>query len=510
MNLGTLIRNEIVSRTLWFKELLGRQRRDVDEESGHPYTVTIEDCKRKFLRGDIASRVNKIYPEECWSQHPEIYETEEDRETEFEKSWDALQTKFRLYSLLQRADILSGIGRFGVILLGIGDGGKLNEPVVGIDETGQLVGERSAGLKLLYLRPFDETFVKIKSVQADEQNPRYGLPVMYEIRFTADQVLSQGVSVVSGPTETTTTKEVHWTRVIHICDNRTNNDVYGLPRMEVVFDRILGLHKIASGSPEMFWKGGFPGIAVETQGGPNGEPVQLDKETTKEELMSYFEGLQRYLALEGATAKSLAVEIEDPGPHAELQIRLICITLSVPWRIFMGAEVGALASGQDIIAWNRRLNRRREEYLTPFVIRPFIDRLIAFGVLPMPKGNKNELVVADPEQPQYTISWMDLNTPSEEDKATVADKKTSAMSKYVAGGCDQLIPPFHYLTLILGLDDEKATAILDELGDRVIETDPEAEHQQSLDKIAAKGAAALPPDRGVVPAGRFQNNEMEV
>ena len=40
---------------------------------------------------------------------------------------------------------------------------------------------------------------------------------------------------------------------------------------------------------------------------------------------------------------------------------------------------------------------RQEGYLTPFVIRPFVDRLIALGVLPTPEEG-------------YIVFWPDLGT----------------------------------------------------------------------------------------------------
>lgn len=425
----SFIANLMTSRTDWLRQILGEGYRDIDKECGHPLVITAQQYGLVFERGDIAKRVVSIYPEESWQSAPEIYETEAETETEFEKRWKELQDKHHVLQLLQRADILSGIGRFGVILLGIGDGKKLNEPIDGLDLLGE--GEGSQERELIYLRAFDERLVDIK-LETNEASPRFGQPLEYTIKFDSE---NQSAS-----------RKVHWHRIIHLADNRVNSDVYGEPRLKVVYNRLLDLKKLAGASPEMFWKGGFPGIfmgaPLETK---DGRKVDLDVDATKEELQKYMEGLQRYLVSQGAEATSLSTQVADPTGHAELQFTLIAAAMAVPKRVLMGSERGELASSQDKVSWNERLNRRRDAYLSPFVIRPMFDRLMNVGILP-----KIEKVFVD---------WPDLNTPSEQEKADVADKKTTAMAKYVAAGMDAFMSPYHYLTLVLGYTDKEAKAI---------------------------------------------------
>ncbi len=73
-----------------------------------------------------------------------------------------------------------------------------------------------------------------------------------------------------------------------------------------------------------------------------------------------------------------------------------------------------------------------------------IDRLIIFGILP---------------ESEYTVTWPDLNAPSDKDVAAVAEKRTTAMAKYVASGVDNLIAPFEFLTMVIGMSDDEVKAI---------------------------------------------------
>jgi len=198
----------------------------------------------------------------------------------------------------------------------------------------------------------------------------------------------------------------------------------------------------------MFWKGGFPGISLESVG--TDENIEFDEQATKDQIEAYMNGLQRYIATIGMQAKSLNVQVADPGPHLEVQIRLIAMSLGIPWRILVGSEAAQLAAEQDIRAWNRRVNRRRQGYITPFIITPFIKRLVAYGTLPKPKD--------------IIVVWPDLNSPGDKDKAEVAERRTNALMKYVMGGVDALVPPFHFLTLVLGYTDQEAHSIIDEMG----------------------------------------------
>lgn len=442
-----MVRNILTSRAAWIRSLID-PRKDIDAECGYPQNILLSDYSRAFRRGDLAARVIRIFPEECWSENPDVFETEDEKETEFEKAWGELERQHQLYTHLQRIDVLSGIGRFGVLLLGVGDGLELDQPVV----------PAKGGKKLqplYYLRSFDESLVTVKSLVTDITNSRYGQPEFYNVQF-ADNALGTTADTSSS----TSSKVVHWSRVIHVADNRTSSDVWGSPRLEVVFDRLLDLKKIAGGSAEMFWKGGFPGISLETSPGQD-EDIEFDAAATQEQMDAYMNGLQRYIALVGMSAKSLTPQVADPVHHVETQIRLIAMALGVPWRILMGVEVGQLAGEQDMRAWNRRLSRRREEYLNPFVIKPFVDRLIAFGVLPEPGAEG------------YQIQWSDLNSPSDLDKASVGEKQTNAMAKYVQGGVDALIKPFHYLTLVLDYTDEEASAIIEAAGEMLSTVDPD-------------------------------------
>lgn len=447
-----LAANMEYSRTQLLR-LLTDPRRDIEAECGYPETeqITIETYKKLYDRDPVANRVVGLYPSECWMVQPIVYEKEKaTAETDFELAWkdlgDSLRggSKFKgegspIWEYLARADELSGIGHFGVILLGLDDGKDLREPAEGIDAAGRPTAARPTR-KLLFMRVFDESLVQISRFETDPSNPRYGQPVEYNITLNDPRIGYQGA------TPDTTTKAVHWTRVIHVADNLRSSEIFGTPRMLPVYDRIHDLRKLYGGSAEMYWRGAFPGLSIESHPQLGGD-VGVDQGKMKDMMENYMNGLQRYLALMGFQAKSLAPQVVDPTPQINIQVEGICIELACPKRKFMGSERGELASSQDESDWNDRLGHRQNTNLTPRLIVPAVDRLVGLGCLPEPE--------------EYHCEWPDMNAMSDDEKATVAQKRTEAMSKYVAGGVEALMAPVDYLHRELDYTIEEAEAILE-------------------------------------------------
>lgn len=432
-----LMQSALLSRQALLEKLMGGKEKEINKECGYPSTISITEYKAQYDREGIAARVVDIYPTESWQEDPEVVEGMEGDETEFEKAWDKLVEQHNLYHYLALADELSGIGRFGILFLGINDGMQLDKPVAGVGLNGEPIG--SPTWKLMYLRALDESCVKIKNVEKDQKNPRFGAPTLYQLTFKseegqADQVL-----------------DVHWHRCIHLADNRVNSEVYGRPRMQNVFNRLYDLRKVLGGSGEMFWKGGFPGLSFEVN--PDQTDVDFDEDSIKEQVQKYDRGLQRYLAIQGVQAKSLAVQVADPSKHVETALRAIAITIGCPFRIFLGSEQAQLASGQDVKSWNKRVKKRQHKYVGPFVIKPFVDRLLAMGILPA-IGEEG-----------YKVVWPDLGAPGDEEKADIGKKRTEALVSYVGSGLSTLIPPMEYFTLILGMEDDVAEALVEAGGD---------------------------------------------
>lgn len=420
--------------------------RDIEGECGYPEVLTMDEYKQMYERNDIAARVVDVEPKECWKEYPEVYETEEERETTFEKAVDRLINETRLYSYLERVDRVSGIGEYGVLFIGLDDGKEFEEPAPGFTDDG--TSETPGEAEVLYYRVFDQANAKIESYERDRKNRRYGLPKYYTLYF-------QEFSEDGGPNETgeLVAVKVHWSRCIHIADNKLTSEVFGQPRQKNVFNRLMDLRKINGGAGEMFWKGGFPGYAFEVDP-QNGELTDDDREKIREEIGKWEEGLTRYFAGVGVKLTSLAPQLSSPEAHVDNCLKLICTAKGIPLQFFTGSQQGSEAGRiQDKLTWTEKIALRRNMYVTPDIIRPVIDRFQQYGALP-----STELV--DGVAAGYTVKWVPLAQLTEQEKAEVGLKRTEALARYATAGGEALVPLPEFLVKFLKLTFQEAEAIM--------------------------------------------------
>lgn len=469
-----VVHNVLLSRTRLI-ESLADTRRDIRAECGHPDIITPQMYLDMYEREAIPNRVVQVWPKETWQVYPRVYEKErENIITPFEEDWDNLnrdlgeqhsyykdEKGLQVWEVLRRADILSGIGHYGILLLGLDDQRGLSSPASS--------GTNTAPRKLLYLRAFPEAQAQISAFETDPTNKRYGRPTEYTIQLSDPTSYVPGVN---GVTIASREVKVHWTRVVHLADNISSSPTFGSPRQEPVFNRLLDIQKLYGGSAEMYWKGAFPGLSLETP--PQlGTDIDIDDEAVKEAMELYMNGLQRYLRLVGLSAKQLAPQVVDPTPQIRAQIEAICIKLAIPIRVFMGSERGELASTQDDAAWNDRVRERQHGYVSPSVIAPFVDRLIELKVLRAPE--------------RYTIYWPDLTSQTDEQKAKIIQSKTQALSQFVGSQVELAFPLPHYLTMIFGLTPAEAEVITTDV--KKIQAQKKAEEEAAAKAEQSTAAA---------------------
>lgn len=442
-----LIHNTLSSRADFFKGLMD-PRRSIDDECGYPSAenphVNPELYQQLYTREPVAARVVEVLPRESWKVPPSVYEVEDsDKKTAFEEAWDNLSRSLRgdnyyqdecgspVWEVLLRADILSGIGHYGVIVLGLDDTDNFELPT-----------SNKPGTQLLYLTVLPESLAPITRFETDVRNPRFGQPLEYTVTF--NDTRNQADSSQTIPTNAV---KVHHSRVIHVADNIGSSTTLGMPRMEQVLNRLLDLRKLYGGSAEMYWRGALPGWAFETHPSLGGD-VAIDRTSLLDQFENYSNGLQRYLALMGMTAKSLAPQVVDPTPQIAVQIEAICVRLAVPVRIFKGSERGELASSQDAAAWNDRLRERQLNYITPRIVIPFVNRLIQTGVLPEPKG--------------FSVHWPVLDSLSVKDKAVISVQQTNALALYVKSQLYLFFSPADFLTRVMWYTQSEAKSIIEQ------------------------------------------------
>ena len=133
--------------------------------------LRVEDFLAKYRRQDITKRIVDAPAKATWRSGVRVTGT-----TELETAWDNLIKEQKILVQLARADRLSSLGHYSLLLLGFSDGGALETPI-----------NEGGGGALLYTRPICELSVTGITLNDDPTNERYGQPEMYQVQRTVPQ-----------------------------------------------------------------------------------------------------------------------------------------------------------------------------------------------------------------------------------------------------------------------------------------------------------------------------------
>ncbi len=398
--------------------------RDVYDALGYPQLdkINFSDYYLRYRRQDLAGKIVEKPVDASWRRLPIVSAAGDDNDV-FKNAWEDLEKELGIHNTLIRADKTARIGKYGILLMGFQDNtDKLNEPL-------------DKASKLLYLQPYTEDNAPVKRLVTDKNDPRYGLPEIYSLKTTS---YSETQSFVE--------TEVHYSRIIHIAENLLESNIYALPPLERVYNRLLNMELLVGGSAEMFWQGAFPGLAFTAA--EDASMDSLDAAALEEEIQKYVHKMERYMKLQGLDVKNLAPAVADPSNHVDVQLKMIAIATGIPKRILEGSERGELSSTQDTEAWDDLMDGRRKTFVEANILRPVVQKNIDVGVLPEPLEG-------------FIVEWPDLSTPSDKDRAEVGRIRSEGISKYLSSPDAQLAMPFEqFLLEIMELPEEKVNRII--------------------------------------------------
>jgi len=387
-------------------------KRDTYKEAGYPRDLTTEHYWSKYARQDVVRRICSVFADDTWRNPPDVMDGGDlenaRKDTEFVSAWNNLVnpppdfTRFRgqrstVYSAIRRADRLSALGQYSILLLGISDGSSSLA-----DEL--LPGQ---GRNLIYMTPYSEKRVRLDSTMLidDPFDEGFGMPARYEV-----QVSDGAVHV-----------EVHPSRVIHIAERLDSSDVFGAPLLEGIYNRLDDLDQVLAASKEAFWKMIDQGW-IFTEAPEHVRSSDIDVE----DIRNFIDGLTRTLELRGWEVERLGSQAVDPSGIIDVIFTVIAASLGMPKRILTGSERGELSSSQDEKSWNDVIRGRMVEFAEP-VLRSLIDRLVYAGVLPVPSFGT------------YIIQWPSLYETSDAEKADLSLKYAQFVKELSTPGVESIV-----------------------------------------------------------------------
>jgi hypothetical protein len=366
--------------------------RDLFIALGYKRQLRPTDYISRYRRDALAQRIVEALPKETWRAGGELVEDEDpDTDTEFEQAWEELAQRLQVWPTFLKADILAGLGRFALVL--IGAPGDLKDPLP----------DSLAPEDIVYLTAFGEDDITIRELDTDPASINFGMPASYSVnRIGGGISISGGVPGLVGTDKRTI---VHASRCIHIADGLLTDRIFGKPRLEGVWNLLDDLQKVVGGGAEAFWRRVHQGYHFDLDKDlANLSPTDIAAIQQKAE--DFANGFTRTMATKGMTANVFGSDVANFNPQIDSIVGLIAGSTGIPKRILMGSERGELASSQDRTNWNDRISDRRTAFAGPQMVHPFVDLLIERGALPEPK--------------EYKVRWPEIQFLTEEQQATVA------------------------------------------------------------------------------------------
>lgn len=359
--------------------------RDLYEVCGYKRNLLPADYRSRYRRNAVAARIVEVKPIDTWRGGFEVIDDEDLSEmSPFEKAFDAFQREHKLSQVFERADIIAGLGYYSVIL--IGAPGDMSKPLTKAKE-------------IAYLSVFAEDEAKIVEFDIDQTSPRFGLPVFYELK-------RQQPKTHSATNVATIGKRVHWTRVWHVADGLLDDNVFGTPRLERVWNLLDDMEKVTGGGGEAYWMRANQGMHINID--PTLNPTTEELDRMEESIEKYKHRMQRTIKTRGANINMLGSDTADFSGPTDAIFDQISAGTGIPKRVLTGTEQGKMAAEQDAVKYYRMIEARRFSFAEALVARPFIQYMIELTALPKPKNN------------EFRLAWTQLKTRDEEEKANLA------------------------------------------------------------------------------------------
>lgn len=323
--------------------------RDTYKIFGYKRVLEYEDLRERVKRQDIVKTCMYKPAEAIWANPPIVRGSKS-----FEDAWKKFITTHRLWSTLLRVDKMLATDPYVALFLGLP-----GEPNKG-------VGTGSAG-DLYYMQPYGAHDASLSVFDTNIASPRYGLPLKYTISTRFNQGASRSL-------------EAHHSRIIHLTNELTEDNLYSDPRIVVGWNLFDDLLKLAGGSAETYWLTANRGMQVDVD--KEMDLSEEDGNALADELDEFQNQLRRYIRTRGVKITNLGSDVADPSGAFRVTIALISAAYGIPQRVLMGAEAGALASEQDRANWAETVQNRRETFAEPCILIPLIEQLSNLGVLP--------------------------------------------------------------------------------------------------------------------------------
>ncbi len=398
-------------------------KRNYNELYGYGEQLAYIDYFGMYKRGGIAHAVVAKLPKACWRELPKI------KNGDIEILADELKMlkNMGFFRVLERSDILNRIGNFSVLLIGMPDGNDLNLPL-----------GTANSFEGMYFNPYSFDGTEIVKVDTDPASPRFGLPVLYQVRTTnLDQSKRKEQIFI--------TRIVHYTRIIHLAEGALDSVIEGESSLEAPWNAMIDKNKVRGGSAEAYFRNARQKLALEVE---KDATVNTDPEVVaalKENVENFQNGWEDVLRLNNMKANMLQPSLVSPRDSFDIAVEEISGTTGIPIRILTGKGGGQTTGTEDKAAWNALVLDRQEQECSLWLLQG-LSIMAEAGLFKLPDN--------------VEVEWS-VQKSLNEKESTEANKNKATTLKAVVDAVNLSQDDIDIQSVLdaVGLDDIKAVSV---------------------------------------------------
>jgi len=393
-----MVANQVASSREQLAQLLEQKyqdvRRDLFKEFGWYQDPTEDNYYAMYKLDPLAAIAVGKRARDTWQMPPKLL-VDGAEDDEFAALIGELDGRLGLYSAIAELDELSGIGEYGVMLMGI-KGAKSEA------ELGQQAKANDLS-SLVYLTPYPSKAVTVKEVDNNRMSPRYRMPLEYRINVNFG---------VSGMREVSHI-DVHWSRVFHLASDAPRR-LFGNPRLMRIINTIGDIRKMTGGVAESVYRLVAGSYVITGKDGYDFDPNDAELKKRIDEYISRF---RRVLTGEGIDVQQTNPVVADISRPFEVLSQLVAADTGIPLESLIGSVRGDTAKAQDIVRYAQLIAGRRRRVAEPLLFALF-RQWQQIGMVQVPQN--------------LTALWEPIYEPSELEWAQTMLARAQALEKATA------------------------------------------------------------------------------
>ncbi|QBX34600.1 DUF1073 domain-containing protein [Paracoccus liaowanqingii] len=340
------------------------------KDFGYPDHVGFMQLYQMYLRNGLARAGVEKTILKTWEDMPELWETEEAKESQVEADIRQRFADLRVWQRLADADRMSLVGGYSGAILRLADSKRFSEPVGTVP--GGLAG-------LVEIIPAWAGQLTVAQWDTDETSENYGQPTMY-------QFIEASVGQGNDQQLKTRSFMLHPDRVVLWSRDGT---VHARSILEPGFNDLMTLEKVSGAGGEGFWKNAksapvlsmSPEAKLRDMAEAMNVPVGEVVDRMDEQVGDWQKGFDKLLLLQGIEAKTLGITLPSPEHFFAIALSSFAASIGIPQKILVGNQTGERASTEDAMDWARTNAARRKDSVIPNILA-LTNRLEGFGILP--------------------------------------------------------------------------------------------------------------------------------